>query len=148
MELRAELLPPAVTDGQRQEVEREVERIEELLRTRNPAATAAVEALNARTGHDCGPYDFLAYAGSRSRADFALEPARPARPRVDGITREELAELVRRALEPGPDAEWYLLVPAADVAHPRVGDVLFHGCGDAVPERLVAELLAYRPIAL
>ncbi|MFE2349336.1 hypothetical protein ACWEPB_17580 [Kitasatospora cineracea] len=148
MELRAELLPPAVTVRQREEVEREVERIEELLRTRNPAATAAIEALNDRTGHDCGPYDFLAYAGSRSRADFALELARPARPRVDGITREELAELVRRALESGPDSEWYLLVLDANVAHPRVGDVLFHGRGDAAPERLAAQLLAYRPIVL
>ncbi|MEV7214364.1 hypothetical protein AB0O31_14875 [Kitasatospora cineracea] len=148
MELRAGLLPPVVTDGQREEMEREVGRIEELLWNRDPAATAAVEALNARTGHDCGPCDFLAYAGSRSRADFALELARPARPQVDGITREELVELVRRALGPGPDAEWYLLVLAANVAHPQVGNVLFHGPDDAAPEQLVAELLAYRPIAL
>jgi len=148
VELRAELLPPVVAEQQRAELEREIERTGELVRAGGPGAEAAVRAFNARTGHDCAPHDFLTYYGSRSLEEFALELARPARPKVDGITVGELAELVRRALVAEPEGEWYLRVLTANVAHPGVVDVLFHGRDGATPEQLVAELLSYRPIAL
>ncbi|MFC8719619.1 hypothetical protein [Kitasatospora sp. NPDC057198] len=148
MELRAELLPPVVTERQRAELEREIERVGELVRAGAPGAAAAVRAFNARTGHDRAPYDFLAYYGSRSLEEFALELARPARPKVDGVTVGELAELVRRALAAEPESEWYLRVLTVNVAHPRAVDVLFHGRDGATPEEMVAELLSYRPIVL
>ncbi|MFJ4677725.1 hypothetical protein [Kitasatospora sp. NPDC088783] len=50
------------------------------MRTQGPVAEAAVAPLNARTGHGRVPYDFLAYGGSRSRADFpSNSPARSDR---------------------------------------------------------------------
>ncbi|NUR64831.1 MAG: hypothetical protein HOQ47_03640 [Streptomyces sp.] len=65
------------------------------------AADAAIAVFNEDTGHACSRYDFLSYVGSRSAEEFARAAARPAYPRVPGITRDELVEIVRAALETG-----------------------------------------------
>ncbi|MFF8427903.1 hypothetical protein ACF07Y_22575 [Streptomyces sp. NPDC016566] len=50
-----------------------------------------------------------------------------------------------------PDTDYCLSVLRTSVAHPRAADLLFHPPAhlvDAPPRRIVAELPAYRPIAL
>ncbi|MEV4556346.1 hypothetical protein AB0K51_05020 [Kitasatospora sp. NPDC049285] len=150
MVLRAELLPPAVDRRRLDETEREIGRIEELVRKDDASAPAEIAAFNARTGHTYLAVDFAAYEGSRSLAAFALEAARPARPRVAGVTRPELVELVRLVQAAGPESAWYLRALQANVSHPRVADLLFHPplrLRHASPERIVEELLRYRSLA-
>ncbi|MEU3573943.1 hypothetical protein AB0E96_36840 [Kitasatospora sp. NPDC036755] len=167
MDLRAELTPPPVSERHLAEARREITRIAALVLDR--AANAgeetgreAIAAFNARTGHRCTACDFAAYDGGRGLADFAREAARPpAPPRVADVTRTELVEIVRRLLAAGPDSHHYLRLLEANVAHPRVADLVFHPPAaphdtdteaDATPEagaeRIVDEALAYRPITL
>ncbi|MFJ9820367.1 bacteriocin immunity protein [Streptomyces sp. NPDC101151] len=151
MELRRELLPPAVPAARLAESGEEIERIESLLREDREAGRRAVDAFNAATGHAYEPSDFLYWSAARDLHDFALEAARPARPRVLDVTRDELAEIVRRIMHADPDTDHYLLVLKANVAHPRASDLLFHPpahLADAAPERIVEELQAHRPFAL
>lgn len=155
MELRRELLPPAVPAERLAELGEEIGRIENLLYEDEEAGLRAIDAFNLATGHGYGPSDFLYGYASRDLEAFALEAARPVPPRVPGVTREELTEIVRRLVAAyasgDPDADHYLLVLKANVVHPRASDLLFHPPAhlvDVPPERIVEELLAYRPIAL
>lgn len=152
VDLREELLPPPVTPQRLSEVAREIERIADLAGS-GGAAEEAVAAFNERTGHDYVPSDFAWYGASRDLADFAREAARPARPRVAEVTREELVEIVRRveADPAGEDVEYYLRLFDCNTPHPRACDLIFHppaGLEDASPGRIVDAALAYRPIAL
>lgn len=152
MDLRAELLPPPVSPERLAEVAREIERIEDLAGSGGPTEEA-VAAFNERTGHDYLLSDFVRYDASRDLEEFAREAARPARPRVADITREELVEIVRRvdADPAGEDTDYYLRLFDCNTPHPRACDLLFHppaGLEDAPPERIVDAALAYRPIAL
>ncbi|MGW2702952.1 bacteriocin immunity protein [Streptomyces sp. NPDC001340] len=155
MELRRELLPPPVPAERLAELGEEIERIERLLCEDAEAGRRAVDAFNAATGCAYEPSAFLCRSASRDLEEFALEAARPARPRVPDVTREELVEIVRRILagcaSGDPDTDYYLSVLRTNVTHPRAADLLFHPpthLADAPPERIVEELLAYRPIAL
>ncbi|MEE1750982.1 hypothetical protein PUR26_02345, partial [Streptomyces sp. SP18CS02] len=63
----------------------------------------------------------------------------------------ELVEIVRRVLSGDPEDAYYLRLLAANVLHPRIGDLIFHppeGLRDASAEAIVDEALRYRPIAL
>lgn len=129
----------------------EVERIADLLEARPEAASEAIAAFNATTGHDYEPLAFAEYYGSRSLEEFAREAARPARPVVADITRDELVEIVRRLLMAAPESDYYLRLLEANVSHPRVSDLLFHPADalkDASAEQIIDEALKYRPIAL
>ncbi|MCZ0991113.1 bacteriocin immunity protein [Streptomyces diastatochromogenes] len=155
MDLRRELLPPPVPAERLVELGEEIQRIERLLHEDGEAGRHAVDAFNAATGHAYLPSDFLGWYEARDLAEFALQAARPAWPRVPDVTREELTEVVRRIVagcaSGDPDADYYLLVLETNVAHPRAADLLFHPpahLADASPERIVDELSAYRPIAL
>ncbi|SNT42021.1 hypothetical protein SAMN05216252_124102 [Actinacidiphila glaucinigra] len=152
VDLRPELLPPPVGPKRLAELAREIERIEDLAGSGEPA-DQAVAAFNERTGHDYLLSDFTCYDASRGLEEFAREAARPARPRVADITREELVEIVRRveADPAGEDTDYHLLLLDCNTPHPRACDLLFHppaGLEDAPPERIVEAALAYRPIAL
>ncbi|MEV4921503.1 hypothetical protein [Streptomyces roseoverticillatus] len=153
MNLRPELVPPPVSGQRLDETAREIDRISDLVTTSPADADEAVRVFNERTGHAYTAFDFATYQGSRSREDFAREAARPARPRVADVTRDELVEIVRRITAAGPDADYYLTLLEANVPHPRVGDLLFAGDGAVdgrkpSPEEIADEALAYRRIAL
>ncbi|MFE2910852.1 hypothetical protein [Kitasatospora indigofera] len=151
MDLRPELLPPPVSRERLDEVCREIERIADLVAARAEGADAAITAFNATTGHGYEAPDFAEYDGSRNLEDFAREAARPARPRVPDVTRDELAEVVRRVLAASPESDYYLRLLEANVPHPRVGALLFDpraGLRDASAEQILHEALEYRPIAL
>lgn len=128
-----------------------VERIGDLLETRPELAGEAIAAFNAMTGHDYVALDFAEYWGTRSLEEFATEAARPAYPRVADITRDELAEIVRRLLTVSPESDYYLLLLQANVSYPGVSDLIYHPpdkLQDASAEQIVDTALKYRPIAL
>ncbi|WP_236655977.1 hypothetical protein [Streptacidiphilus jiangxiensis] len=130
---------------------REIERISGLVVVRSEGADEAITVFNAMTGHDYGALDFAEYDGSRSLGEFALEAARPARPRIADVTTDELVEVVRRILAGGPESDYYLRLLEANVPHPRVSDLIFHPpveLRDGSAEQIVDEALRYRPIAL
>lgn len=146
MDLRPELSPPPVDPSTLEELSREIERIAGLLYDGEPAGEA-IAAFNATTGHDYDVSDFAEYQGWRALEDFAREAARPARPRVPGVAREELVEIVRRILAADPATDYYLRLLEASVSHPRVSDLIFHDDHDD-PERIADAILRHRPIAL
>ncbi|MFD0276083.1 hypothetical protein ACFVHB_19540 [Kitasatospora sp. NPDC127111] len=151
VELRAELSPPPVSPARLDDLCREIDRIAELVLTGAQEAPAAIAAFNAATGHAYRAPDFAEYDGSRSREDFAREAARPSWPRVPGITRAELAEIVRRILAVDPECGFYLRLLEANVPNPAVSDLLFRppaALADATVEQLVDAALRHRPIAL
>ncbi|MGW6949480.1 hypothetical protein [Streptomyces xanthophaeus] len=77
--------------------------------------------------------------------------ARPTRPTVSDITRDELVEIVHRLLEADPESDYYLRLLEANVWHPRVSDLVFHRSDNlqaASAGQIVDEALKYRPIAL
>ncbi|MDC2958007.1 bacteriocin immunity protein [Streptomyces gilvifuscus] len=128
-----------------------MERIAVLLEDRPEVAGEAIAAFNAMTGHDYTDLEFAEYYGSRSLEEFAREAARPARPVIADITREELVEIVRRLLMATPESDYYLRLFEANVSHPRVSDLVFHpsdALKNASAEQIVDEALRYRPIAL
>ncbi|WP_351234572.1 hypothetical protein [Streptomyces sp. NPDC002133] len=151
MDLRPELLPPPVSRQRLDELSCEIDRITDLLAVRSGAADEAIRAFNAMTGHDYVAFDFAHYHGSRSVEEFAKEAARPARPRVADITRDDLVEIVRRILAASSESDYYLCLLEANVLHPGVSGLIFHppeDLQDASAEEIVDEALRYRPIAL
>lgn len=151
MDLRAELTPPSVSEERLRELCREILRVADLVLCGDESAEREVEAFNARTGHDYAALDFAEYGGSRDLAEFALEAGRPAWPQVAGVTVDELVEIVSRLLAGDPESDYYLRLLQANVAHPRVSDLIFGptaGLRGGTAEQVVGELLGYRPIAL
>ncbi|MFF5339078.1 bacteriocin immunity protein [Streptomyces sp. NPDC013181] len=152
MDLRPELLPPPASRQRLNELCTEVERIAELLTAHPEVAGGEIEAFNAMTGQNYVALDFAEYDGSRSLEEFAREAAaRPARPVIADITRDELVEIVRRLLTGSEESDYYLRLLEANVSHPRVSDLVFHPSDilqDPSPEQIVDEALKYRPIAL
>ncbi|MBG6093402.1 hypothetical protein [Actinomadura viridis] len=150
MDLRPELLPPPVAPERLAELAREIERIGDLLYRGEPAAEA-VAGFNRATGHDYEASDFAEYHAWRTLEDFAKEAARPAWPRVSGLTRDELAEIVRRLRAADPESDHYLRLLRACVTHPAASDLIFTpppGLEAASPEEIADRILAHRPIAL
>ncbi|MFD8653289.1 hypothetical protein [Streptomyces mirabilis] len=151
MDLRPELLPPPVSPKRLEELGLEIDRIAHLIAVCPEDAAEAVQAFNEATGHDYEVLDFAEYWGSRDVEEFAMEAARPARPRVADITRAELVEIVRRVLAADPEYAHYLRLLEANVAHPGVDGLIFHPSDDlqgASAEEIVDEALRYQPIAL
>src|SRR3954447_20634662 len=97
MDLRPELLPPPVDQQYLRRLGQEIDRISALLAAGRPA-DETIAAFNERTGHRYHAVDFAEYSGWRDLADFAMEAARPAHPRVPEITRDELIEIVNRIM--------------------------------------------------
>ncbi|MEE1751090.1 hypothetical protein PUR26_00900, partial [Streptomyces sp. SP18CS02] len=104
----------------------EIDRIAHLVARCPGKADEAIRAFNHATGHEYGALDFAEYWASRDAEEFAMEAARPARPQVADITRAELVEIVRRVLSGDPEDAYYLRLLAANVLHPRIGDLIFH----------------------
>ncbi|WP_354637505.1 hypothetical protein [Kitasatospora camelliae] len=151
MDLRPELMPPPVSRQRLDALCREITRIADLVLRGSGSTDREIRAFNARTGHDYAALDFAECEGSRSLADFAREAARPARPRVADVTRDERVEVVRRILAGDPEIDYYLRLLQANVLYPRVTDLIFHpppDLPDASAEQIVDAALGYRPIAL
>lgn len=127
-----------------------IETIARLLERGEPA-DSAISGFNAETGHDYDAVQFLTYWTSRNVEDFALEAARPARPKVANISRDELIEIVRRIQAADDDIDYYVLLLVTNVLHPRVTDLIFWPppeLVDASTAAIVDAALNYRPIGL
>ncbi|MFF9870306.1 hypothetical protein ACF1G0_33840 [Streptomyces sp. NPDC013953] len=151
VDLRPELLPPLVSPKRLEELALEIDRIADLIAVCPEDAAEAVQVFNEATGHDYRVLDFAEYWGSRDVEEFAKEAARPARPVVADITRDELVEIVRRILAADPESDYYLLLLGTNVLHPEVSDLIYYppeALEDASAEQIVDEALKYRPIAL
>ncbi|MBV1853895.1 hypothetical protein [Catellatospora tritici] len=153
MDLRPELLPPPVSAERIAELSAEIAHLEDLVLSGDRAvAEAAVAAFNEATGHTCTLWDFVEYDAGRGVAEFALELARPAWPRVPDVTRDELIELVRRIMEEGPDADYYRLLLDTNTVRPGAWGVIYHPPAhlgrEPTPEQVVDEILSYQPIEL
>jgi hypothetical protein len=152
VDLRPDLLPPAVDQSRIDEIGAEITRIGELVHQGlRSEADAAMAEFNAAAGRNYGIGDFLEYDGVRSLEDFAREAARPAWPRVPDVTRSELIEIVRRIQAVDPDSDYYLLLLGANTPHPRVSDLTFYPpaeLADGNAAAIVDAALAYRAIAL
>ncbi len=85
MELRPELCPPTVPPQRIAALRAAIGNIAELLESGEPA-DAAISTFNSKTGHSYTAEHFLTYWESRDIEDFALEAARPVRPRVLDVT--------------------------------------------------------------
>jgi hypothetical protein len=150
MELRDALRPPVVPPQRVEELSTAIQAIAALLERGEPAG-AAIMAFNVETGHHFTANHFVTYWESRDVEDFALEAARPARPKVPNVTRDELIEIVRRIRAVDEDSNYYLLVLETNVANPGVTDLIFNPpaqLANASPEAIVDAALSYRPIAL
>jgi hypothetical protein len=151
VDLRPELLPPPVSPERLEELGLEIDRIADLVAVCPEEAAEAVRVFNEATGHDYGVLDFAEYWGARGVEEFAREAARPARPVVADITRDELVEVVRRVMAADPEIDHYLLLLGTNVLHPGVDSLIFHppeALAEASAEQIVDEALKYRPIAL
>lgn len=118
---------------------------------RGEPADDAVAAFNERTGHEYEPLDFAEYYGWRDLQDFAREAARPAWPKVPGITRDELTEIVRRVLANDAEADYYLLLFEVNTPHPEAASLIFHPPVElqgAPTEAIIDAALSYHPIVL
>lgn len=103
------------------------------------------------TGHGYEAFGFAGYHGGRSLEDFAKEAARPARPVVADMSRDELVECVRRLVMTCPESGYHLRLLDANVPDPGVRDLVFHpsdALKDASAEQIVDEAMKYRPFAL
>lgn len=151
VDLRTEPIPPSVSQQHLDELCREILQIADLVLCGAESADKEIRAFNARTGHNYMPLHFAEHDSSRDLAEFAMEAARPARPRITDITTDELAEIVRRLLTSDPDSDYYLQLLQANVPHPRAGDLIFHPpteLRDAPAEQIVNATLTYPSIAL
>lgn len=150
MQLRPELCPPTVSSARAGQLRAAIEEIARLLEDGEPP-DAAIGAFNADTGHCYAAEHFLTYWESRDLEAFVLEAARPSRPQVPDITRDELIEIVRRILAAEDTSDYYVLLLTTNVQHPRVTDLIFWPppeLVDASPESIVDAALSYQPIAL
>ncbi len=142
--------PSGVSEQRLQALGQEIERISDLIRHSEPA-DEAIMTFNQSTGHHYGLHDFAEYWGSRDLADFVLEAARPAHPRVSDITRDELIEIVNRILAADPETDYYLRLLDANLPYPNIHGLIYYPPAelqDASAEQIVDSVLSYRPISL
>jgi hypothetical protein len=161
MELREALVPKAPGPERRAELKRRVEEIEKALE-RGEDASALIEAFNQDTSRCYDARFFREYWRSQDIEDVVDEAAQPQPRRVPGITREELVEIVRRAMPTQPGFEprysaFYRKLFEANVAMPGAASLIDHPPApkrraavdwNPSPEEVVELVLAYRPILL
>lgn len=150
MDLRPELTPPPVSPQRLAELCQEIRKISQLLDDREPAE-AAIARFNetAGPGHCYEAYTFRHYWRSIEIEDFAKNAARPADPRVLDITRDELAEIVRRIMAVDPDSDYYLRLFETNVPHPHASDLIYWPPAElreASAEQIVDAALDWRPV--
>lgn len=149
VELRDALVHRPVTPERRIAIREAILRIEKLV-DRGDDATAAIETLNAVTGHRFSLDDFRDHCGAPDREELIERASAPPLVRLPDITRDELVGLVRRILA-DPTDDWYIEAFELNTVRPGASDLIFHPppeLQDATAEQIVDAALAYRPIAL
>jgi hypothetical protein len=149
VELRDALRRRPVTPERRVAIRAAMLHIEELV-DRGEDATAAIETLNATTGHSFGLDDFRYRCGAPDREQLVEMACAPPPVRLPDVTRDELVEVVRRILA-DPTDDWYIAAFENNTVMPGASSLIFYPPPDlrvATAEEIVDAALAYRPIAL
>jgi hypothetical protein len=146
MELRQELLPPALDSGL-------LVKLEELFQVivESSNAEREIEEFNRLTGKNFTFFDFVEYYEYTSADDFIQVAATPEPLKVYGITKEELIETVKRIMSTSGserDSWWYRTLLYRNVPHPHPTDLIFQNKKELTAEEIVEEILAYQPIVL
>jgi Colicin immunity protein / pyocin immunity protein len=146
MELRQELLPPALDS-------RLLVRLEELFQVIMELSDAEreIEEFNRLTGKDLTFFDFVEYYEYTSADAFIQVAATLEPPKLHDITKEEFIEIIKRIISTSGserDSWWYRTLLYRNVAHPHPTDLIFHNKTELTAEKIVDEILAYQPIVL
>lgn len=155
MQLRRELMPPEVTKARRQEIRRRVGEIVAAIEAGRDAE-GLVAAFNELTGRRYDAGLFHEYCEAIGIDDLVTEASRPEPRRVEGATRAELIEVVRRAMaDPDtPDSDYYMELFEANVPMPHASSLIHYppdyqsgsddlATYDPTPESIVDQALAY-----
>jgi hypothetical protein len=123
MELRRELTPPQLD-------EQLVERLAQLANSidGNPSQ-ALCDEFNKLAGTELSVSVFQGVYGSENHANFVRRVLRKQRIKpVHDVTREELVEIVRRAMKPDRDGlhEGYMAVFECNVPRPHASNLIFY----------------------
>jgi hypothetical protein len=150
VQLRAELMPPKVAKKRLAEIQSRIHEIEAAFETKIPA-DQLVKAFNELTGRDYEEDDFRNYWRSRSIEEFALQASRPPAGEVSAVTRDELIEILSRALQSAHDQDAWLEVFDANT-YADASNLLFWPSDydkstdmrdyDPTPEQIVDQVLA------
>ena len=159
MELRAELLPPRLDEAL-------VHRLAHLADALDGAAPEQCEEdlaeFNRLAGTALAFADFQGIYGGEEHETWVRRIVRSKmlRPVAD-VTREELAEVVRRAMPQNedPDYEAYMAIFDANVPRPHASNLIFYSADynhnrdwqseyDPTPEEIVDQALSYKVVAL
>ena len=130
------------------------EQIVEAVDSRLPYATLIAE-FNSSTQRNFTVGDFVGAASSMTMREFALGALIPEPHRVEGVTRDDLLEIIRRirddrgeGLLPDSELGYYVRFLAANIPNPRISDLLFHSDHLGTAEHVLAEAMRYHPHAM
>jgi hypothetical protein len=158
MRLRKELEAPSIPEEKLLAVRTRLEAVEKLFEQNKPTEEA-IREFNQFTGRVYTADKLRYYNAVESIDAFCRKAARPKPQRVLDISREELLEVVRRAMPTtrDPDYEYYMELFDAQVAMPCASGLIFWpddsreidiSTYDPTPEEIVDKALAYKPIHL
>ena len=102
MALRPELYPRDVGPAERAALAAEIDDLAAALRRNDPSGAERLAAFNARTGRAYAVRDVARYDQVLTIDEFVAEAVHPPAPRVADLTRDELVEIVSRALPGHP----------------------------------------------
>ena len=127
MELRPGLMPLRISAARRAEVRGRIRHIEDAI-TAGEDVADLIREFNAFTGREYGEDMFHNYWRSIDLEDFVRQAARPKPAPVPGVTRAELAEVVRRAMPQNGDPEYeaYLEILDANVPLECASGLIFY----------------------
>lgn len=114
-----------------------------------------VVQFNSATHRSFTVGDFMGAASSTTMREFARGALMPEPRRVEGVTKEDLLEIIRHVrgestegLLPESELSYYLGFLAANIPNPRISDLIFHSDHLRTAEQVLEEAQRYRPFAM
>jgi hypothetical protein len=158
MNLRQELRPLPVSEATKEALKEHILLIEKAITEKSPKALFLIRTFAAATSREYEYGWFSSFRATTTIDEFVNEACQPPPKKVDNITRDELIEIVRRAL-PGDvnydeeHAQFYVELFEAHVNMPSAGNLLyFPPSWDAQqlywnpsPEKIVDIALSFLP---
>jgi len=156
VELRPILTPKPLSEQDKRALVELLRRIEEALESGAEEAASAIDEFNEKTERDYRPEHFFEYWEAMSAEEFVEAAYFKSPGRVADITREELIEVVRRAMKVIAHQSFYMELFDDNVPRPAASNLIFYppddqqdvGTWDPTPEEIVDLALSYEAIAL
>jgi hypothetical protein len=157
MELRKELSYPTLDESVVESLKTLVTKIEDALEAKDEVALEMMQSFNDKTERNYDEYTFRSYYGSVSLDQFVRDALAKPEPGGVDVTREELIEIVRRAMpgQPGFSFEreaFYMELFDALVSYPSASGLITHppddrpeADWDPTPEEVVEIALDHEP---